>query len=61
MKKPAHDMALAVNKKVEDINVAVKRFMNVAIDIALTRMHVANISDGISQEPGPMPMLKNAR
>jgi hypothetical protein len=32
-----------------------------ATDIALARMQVAKISDGINQAAGPIPMLKKAK
>ena len=41
--------------------VAVTRFKNVAILIALARMVVENTSDGINHAPGPIPRLKNPR
>mmetsp|Transcript_8896 Transcript_8896/g.10298 ORF Transcript_8896/g.10298 Transcript_8896/m.10298 type:complete len:105 (+) Transcript_8896:557-871(+) len=60
-KNPAHDMALAVERNVEAISVPVTRFMKVAIDIAFARMTVGKISAGISQQPGPIPTLKDER
>mmetsp|Transcript_19482 Transcript_19482/g.35050 ORF Transcript_19482/g.35050 Transcript_19482/m.35050 type:complete len:154 (+) Transcript_19482:510-971(+) len=61
MKNPAYDMALATERKVEDMMVAVTRFMNVATLIALARIIVLNTSEGISHAPGPIPILKNAK
>lgn len=55
-KKPAHDMAFAVDKNVDDIKVAVTLFMNVAKLIALARIFVENTSEGMSQAPGPIPI-----
>ena len=61
MKKPDHDMAFATERKVDDMMVAVTRFINVARLIAFARIIVLNTSEGISQAPGPIPILKNAR
>ena len=60
-KNPAHDMALAVERKVDEKIVAVTRFINVATLIALARIVVANTSDGINHAPGPIPRLKKDR
>ena len=54
-------MAFEVDKKVEAIKVATIRLLKVAIDIALARMLVGKISDGMSQATGPIPILKRDR
>jgi hypothetical protein len=51
MKNPAHDMALATERNVDAIRVAVTLFINVATLIAFARIIVENTSDGISQAP----------
>mmetsp|Transcript_25359 Transcript_25359/g.41174 ORF Transcript_25359/g.41174 Transcript_25359/m.41174 type:complete len:217 (-) Transcript_25359:901-1551(-) len=61
MKKPAQDMAVATERKVDDMMVAVTRFINVATLMAFARIIVLNTSEGMSQAPGPIPILKNAR
>jgi len=48
-KNGPHPMAFEVDKKVDDIKVAIILLLNVAIDIAFALMLVGNISDGISQ------------
>jgi hypothetical protein len=58
-KKLPHPMALAVERNVDAISVAVIRLKKVATLIALARILVAKISDGINQAPGPIPILKN--
>ena len=60
-KKPVQVMASAIDKTLEAIKVAKTRFRNVAILMALARMHVAKTSDGTSQHPGPMPILNVAK
>mmetsp|Transcript_32800 Transcript_32800/g.68990 ORF Transcript_32800/g.68990 Transcript_32800/m.68990 type:complete len:246 (-) Transcript_32800:1117-1854(-) len=61
MKNPAQDIALATERKVEDMMVAVTRFIKVATLMALARIMVLNTSDGTSHAPGPIPSEKNAR
>eukprot|EP00581_Thalassiosira_minuscula_P013235 CAMPEP_0183733196 /NCGR_PEP_ID=MMETSP0737-20130205/40442_1 /TAXON_ID=385413 /ORGANISM="Thalassiosira miniscula, Strain CCMP1093" /LENGTH=71 /DNA_ID=CAMNT_0025966397 /DNA_START=125 /DNA_END=337 /DNA_ORIENTATION=- len=61
MKNPNHDMALATERKVEDMTVAVARFIKAATLMALARIRVGNTSDGISHAPGPIPTEKNAK
>merc|ERR1719356_574955 len=60
-KKPAHVMALATDRKVEAMTVAVTRLAKVATDMALARTMVEKTSEGMSQAPGPIPTLKKAR
>jgi hypothetical protein len=54
-------MAFAVERNVDAIRVAVNRLQNVARLIAFARIIVENTSEGTSQAPGPIPMLKNAK
>mmetsp|Transcript_45519 Transcript_45519/g.95559 ORF Transcript_45519/g.95559 Transcript_45519/m.95559 type:complete len:247 (+) Transcript_45519:40-780(+) len=61
MKNPDQDMALATERKVEDMMVAVTRFIKVATLMALARIIVLNTSEGTSHAPGPIPILKKAR
>ena len=56
IKNPAHDIALATDRNVDAMSVAVTRFINVATLIAFTRIIVEKTSDGTSQAP-----LKNER
>lgn len=60
-KKPAHDIAFAVDKNVDDITVAVNLFINVATLIDFARIPVGKTSAGISHAPGPIPTLNVAR
>ena len=59
-KKLPQPIAFTVDKKVEAMRVAVIRLQNVATDIAFARIEVANISEGMSHAPGPIPELKKA-
>ena len=61
MKKPAHDMALATERNEEAKIVATALLEKVARLMAFARIVVVNTSEGISQAPGPIPILKNAR
>lgn len=61
MKKPNQVMALATERNEDAKIVAVARFPKVARLIAFARIVVVKTSDGISQAPGPIPILKNAR
>ena len=61
MKNGPQPIALAVDRKVEAINVATIRLKKVAIDIAFARMLVAKTSEGMSHAPGPIPTLKKDR
>jgi hypothetical protein len=60
MKKPDHDMALATERNEEAKMVATALLEKVARLIAFARIVVVNTSEGISQEHGPAPILKNA-
>mmetsp|Transcript_38687 Transcript_38687/g.116206 ORF Transcript_38687/g.116206 Transcript_38687/m.116206 type:complete len:230 (+) Transcript_38687:458-1147(+) len=60
-KNPAHEMACAVERKVDAISVAATRLRNVAMLMALVRIVKENTSDGINHAPGPIPKLKKER
>mmetsp|Transcript_18179 Transcript_18179/g.26912 ORF Transcript_18179/g.26912 Transcript_18179/m.26912 type:complete len:153 (-) Transcript_18179:213-671(-) len=60
-KNPAQVIALATERKVDDIIVDIKRFEKVAKDMALARTDNEKISAGINQAPGPIPRLKKAK
>lgn len=61
MKNPEYVKNSANVKKVDVARVPVTRFIKVASDIALARITLEKTSAGISQAPGPMPILKKAR
>lgn len=60
-KYPPHERKLAMESIDEVTNVPVKRLIKVVVLIALARIVVEKISDGMTQPNGPIPSEKNAR